>query len=189
MSDEYELPPEVHNEVTNRKISVTFERSVGYEGFGNVSKARAWVEGEVATTANVSDVALAMGDLFMAAKAAVLDELGIEYMVDDQGVLREKNTSIVSTDAATSRVEAAFGNAQSDDGESTGYSVRVMNPKDAAGPLPGWLLLDCQQDGTTAVWDNRKTRTGNQPWFTEAVPKGATGKGKDGRGKPYWPPK
>lgn len=169
------------------KISVTFERKLGYDGYSSAT-ARAWVEGEVPKGADISTIAQNAGDLFAAAAAAVFDQLGIEYVMDDEGVLREAHKPIVSVSSATSRIESSMpGSTDVDQAGNT--VIRVMNPNDQQGPLPQWAIDAMTRDGVTACWDQRKSATGNQPKFKEAVPRGGVGKGKDGQGKGYWEPK
>lgn len=172
--------------VSERKISVTFERKVGLPNYGNLT-ARAWVEGTVAQDANESQVSVALGGLFTAAAAAVFDQLGLEYIMDDDGVIREANAPLPDPEQ---RIHQTFGATQQDQGGNGGGSeVRVMNPADQAGPLDDWLVRECGKLGITAVWDNRRKATGNQPHYKEAVPRGGTGHGKDGDPKAFWPPK
>lgn len=172
-----------------RKISFEFSRSVSDGNYGSIG-GKAWVQGEVPADATVGETSVALGDLATAAVAAVLDQLGIEYEADADMILREKfvpKAAPVAT--ATALAERTFGatEASGEDGEGSG--IRIMNPKDAAGALPGWLIAACQEDGITAVWDNRKTAKGNQPKFKEAIARGAEGHGKDGEAKAFWEPK
>lgn len=178
--------------VENRKISVSFSRKVSDGNYGS-REATAWVQGDIAADATVGTVSLALGDLFLSAQSAVLDQLQIEYEIDsDNGTLVEKQqTPVASAEAA---VRSVFGSnnvsVESDDDWSAPSSdIRVMNPGDQAGPLPGWLVSACKRDGITAVWDNRSKATGKQPHFKEAVPRGGVGHGKDGEPKAFWPPR
>lgn len=167
-----------------RKISVSFTRKISDGNYG-IIEAAAWVQGDAPTDATTGAVSLLLGDLFLAAKAAVLDQLGIEYEMDaEQGVLIEKQSAnVIATATAAAH---AITNTHS----SSSVSVRVMNPSDQDGPLPDWLLNDCGRLGITGVWDNRKKAIGTkQPWFKEAVAKGAAGNGKDGEPKAWWPPR
>lgn len=185
-------PTEIVN-VENRKISVSFSRKVSDGNYGS-REATAWVQGDVVAHATVGDVALAVGDLFLSAQSAVLDQLQIEYDIDtDNGTIVER-PSVPPT--VQSVVTAAFGannvTVQDDPfqgGSSSGADIRVMNPGDQQGPLPDWLISACKREGITGVWDNRSKATGKQPHFKEAVPRGGTGHGKDGEPKAFWPPK
>lgn len=186
-------PTEIVN-VENRKISVSFSRKVSDGNYGS-REATAWVQGDVVAHATVGDVALAVGDLFLSAQSAVLDQLQIEYDIDaDNGTIVER-PSVPPT--VQSVVTAAFGannvTVQDDPfqggGSSSGADIRVMNPGDQQGPLPEWLISACKREGITGVWDNRSKATGKQPHFKEAVPRGGTGHGKDGEPKAFWPPK
>lgn len=174
--------------VTTHKVSVTFERKVTDGNYGSTA-ATVWVQGDYPAEATPQDVAIAAANLFSAAKSAVLDELGIEWSLDEQGMVREKITPFVSAAQATAAVNRAmpgttFTNASG--------GIRVMNAgKEGVStePLPDWLVSQCRDSGITGVWDQRHTATGNQPHFREAVPRGATGHGKDGQPKGFWPPK
>ncbi len=164
-----------------RKLSVSFNRKVSDGNYGTI-EATAWVQGDVPADASPGNVALALGDLFLGAKAAVLDELGIAYQVDDQGVVREL-VAPVSVKQAQDAVQRQMGGS-----ESNG-DVRVMNPNEAStDPIPDWALKAFARDGVTAVFDNRLTATGKQPLFKEAVARGGRGHGKDGTAKGYWAP-
>lgn len=171
MSDETEV-------TTTRKISVKFQRTVSDGNYGSTS-AEVWVSGEVAADANTGDIAIAAGDLYTAAKHAVFTELGIEYDVDADLVLREKIT-VKPEQVRTSATPA-------EQNETPLYGIRIMNPAEASSdPIPAKVLDAAKRDGVTALFDNRLTKTGKQPDFKEAVSRGAQGHGKDGQAKGYW---
>lgn len=176
--------------IENRKISVSFARKVSDGNYGS-REATAWVQGDVSPEATVGQISIALGDLFLSAQSAVLDQLQIEYEIDtENGTLVEKQPTPLATAEAV--VASVFGsNNVTTHNEVTagGGDVRVMNPNEQQGPLPGWLISACRRDGITAVWDNRAKATGKQPHFKEAVPRGGTGHGKDGEPKAFWPPK
>lgn len=166
-----------------RKISVSFARKVSDGNYGTV-EASAWVQGDASEDASAGEISVLLADLFAAASVAVFDQLGITYEVDESAVVREVKQPTVQS--ATAAVERAFGPTTS----STGGDIRVMNPADQDGDLPDWLVRACNKDGVTGVWDNRNKAKGTkQPWFKEAVARGAQGHGKDGEPKAYWPPK
>jgi len=66
-----------------------------------------------------------------------------------------------STRTAVDNLKNEFGGGEEQS------SLRVVNEQ--YGPLPEWLLDAAADAGVTAVFDNRKTATGNQPLFKEAV--------------------
>lgn len=168
-----------------RKISVSFSRKISDGNYGSI-EATAWVQGDAPNGATVGDTAVLIGDLFIAASSAVLDQLGIEYEMTEQGVIRETGTPAVTVTTVQAAEQAAARHL----GASPVTMVKVMNAADQDGPLDDWLLAACQRDGITAVWDNRRQAKGTKkPWYTEAVPRGGTGHGKDGSGKGYWPPR
>lgn len=141
-----------------RKISVTFERKLGSGDFGN-SVCRAWVEDNVPANATDSQIADALNGLFTAVKASVFDQLGIEFVVDEHGVMREKHAPV-----ATEQVAGRLG------GGTT--SLKVMNADKQDGPIPEAVLAACAEKGITAVWDNRKQGKG----FKEGIKRGEVSK-------------
>lgn len=169
---------------THRKVGITFSRKLSDGNYGG-SEASAWVEGEVEIDATAATVAETLANLYTAAKAAVLDELGIQWHIDEEtGLVRETVTPFVSAPQAAAAVERIM--------PGTTSSIRVMNagkPGVSNEPLPDWLVNECNKHGITAVWDQRHTATGNQPLFKEAVARGGVGHGKDGQPKGFWPPK
>lgn len=174
--------------VANNKISVTFERKLSDGNYGTTG-CTAWVQGDIPQGAPPQEVATAAANLFAAAKAAVLDELGIEWSLDDQGIVRETVTPFVSQAHAQAAVNRTFAGTEQ---QTNSGSLRVMNAGKegvSTDPLPDWLIKDAAKAGITAVWDQRHTATGNQPHFKEAVARGAQGQGKDGQAKGFWPPK
>jgi hypothetical protein len=185
-------------EIPVRKISVTFERKKDLGNYENVV-ARAWIEGNVSTDANESEVATELANLFMSAAAAVFDQLDIEYLVDDKMIIREAHVRPISTAQAATAVKRNLGGDQVPyGGGGDAKPVRVMNAKsiedrgEDATP-PGWLVSECAKLGITGVWDKRFERDPdkNQPWYTEAVPadRKGQGHGKNGQPKGFWPPK
>lgn len=172
--------------IENRKVSISFARKVSDGNYGT-REATAWVQGEVAPDANLADIHSALSDLFLTGQTAVLDQLGIGYEIDPETgtVVENKIVAVTTVDAAKAAVEKQFGPVT----EVGGGDIRIMNPDESVGPLPDWLISACRRDGVTAVWDQRHKATGKQPHFKEAVARGATGKGKDGMAKGYWPPR
>lgn len=171
---------------TVRKISVSYERKQDLGDYSN-EVARAWVENTIPADADPAAVAQEMAELFAAAKAAVYDELAIEYTMTDAGMIVETP----SVKAVTTNVTRAFAPSQPQ--ERSSGTIRVMNADEAAnnGPLPEWLVAECNKLGITAVWDRRATAdpSRNQASFQEAVGNGKQGHGKDGKAKGFWPPK
>ena len=169
----------------NRKISVSFSRKISDRNYGSV-EATAWVQGDAPNGATVGDTAVLIGDLFISAASAVLDQLGIEYEMTEQGTIKEKQAPVV----AVNTVQAAQAAAERHLGATpVAGTLKVMNAADQDGPLDDWVIAAASRDGVTAVWDNRRQAKGTKkPWYTEAVARGATGHGKDGSGKGYWPP-
>lgn len=170
-----------------RKVSVTFERKVSDGDYGGIT-ARAWVEDEVSADATAEQIAAAMAALFFSAKAVVLDELGVPFVTDEQGVVREKQIPAVTrTDSPkgtstddVSRVDHKFG--------SKNHQLRVMNPDDLNGvEVPTWLIEKCAEDGVTAIWYNGHKAKGNQPHWRQALSRDQRDAGVEP--KAYWPPR
>lgn len=172
---------------TTQRISVSFTRKLSDGNYGGW-EATAWVEGEVPLDATQGERAEAVGKLFMPAKAAVLDELGIKWALDEE-------TGVLAETSVPNAIAVATGQARTQQqpppGGGGGGGLRIMNVGQdgvSTDPIPGWLENATKKDGVTAVWDQRHTATGKQPLFKEAVPRGGVGKGKDGQAKGYWAP-
>lgn len=183
-------PENVSTETVNvqgNRISVSFSRKLSDGNYGG-SEATAWVQGEVNPDATPAEVATALAGLFQSGKVAVLDELGIQWNCDEQGMVRETITPFVSTAHAEAAVARVLGEQK--DSDNGGIKVMNVGKPDASGePLPQWLIDECNALGITGVWDKRGTRQGKQPHFTEAIPRGAEGHGKGGEAKAFWPPR
>jgi hypothetical protein len=158
------------------KVSVTFERKVGLPNYGSATY-RAWVEAEVPSSADTSDYILKLQDAFKSVKLAVLQEAGIEFVVGDDGIVREAHTPAVSIEQAAATVVRAFpGSSVSyDDSAAT---VRVKGKQH--GPLPDWFIEQAAAKGVREVWDNRDQIAGTRkPHF----------KSTDAQGIGFWPPR
>lgn len=155
---------------TTRRIGVTYEHKISDGNYGGQT-ASAWVSDEVPVDAGASDVSKALNELFDAAKASVFDQLGIEFVVDESGVMRPKHEPVASVE---SRLGQEFGAQRVSGGNSGGHNnaIKVMNESDQQGALPEALVAACNRKGITAVWDNRKAR--KRESFTEAVKRGET---------------
>ena len=153
--------------ISGRKISVTFERKVGYDNYGNAT-ARAWIEDELPVGATDADASARALDMVNAAKAAIFDSLGLESFVDDSGVLREKHSPTVSVKQAQDKVGTAFPGTTDAGG---GTNVRIMNPGDVKEPVPAWVDTLCEQKGISAIWVNHGEFG---QFYKEAVKRGET---------------
>lgn len=172
------MPPVDVDEVIpapTHKVSVTFERKKDLGDYNNVV-ARAWLEGEVAADAGPAEAADKIHELFTAVKAAVYDELGIEVLMDENGIIREKHAPLVTSTGDTTR------NVADAVGVATGgvHQVRLMNKGEHdVETVPEWAVEVCAQNGITAVWAN-KDKNGNI-YFREAVARGSQGHGDGGK--------
>jgi hypothetical protein len=171
-----------------RKIGVTFQRKLSDGNYGG-TEASAWVEGNVPDDAGAQAVAEALANLYASAKAAVLDELGIEWAIDpDTGAITEKSVPQVQQ-IQTPKPHGGGGTPQQS-GDGVVDGVRIMNY--TGQDIDQWAINSAKRDGIGAIWDNRATAQAsdkNLPWYKEAVARGAVGHGKDGQAKGWWPPK
>lgn len=150
-----------------KKVSVTFERKLGYADYGN-AVCRAWVEDNVPADMSDSDLSQRAVEMANVVKVAVFDSLGIECFLDDNGVIKEKHSPTVSTKQAADKVGNAFpGTTDNDgrDGFNTG-GLRVMNPDKLKEDIPQYVVDRCKEAGVTAVWAN-DGKFG--PFYREAV--------------------
>ena len=134
--------------ITTRKLSVTFERKLDVGNYQNVV-ARAWLEDNVPADASASDVAEALQSAFSQVKAAVYDELGIEVLLDESGVIREKHAPTVSV--TEQRLGQELGATQVSGSFDT-KGIEVANPEDIKENFPQWLADKCNEYGITKVW-------------------------------------
>jgi len=131
------------------KISVKFERKLDLGNYQNVT-ASAWVEAE--TDGSHADVADKLGDAFGLAKAAVLDELGIEVLLDESGTIREKYApSVTKQDTGERAVRRELGGT----GGFDTLGVNVTNAKDMTEDVPSWLPGVMETHGIVSVWANQ----------------------------------
>jgi hypothetical protein len=138
------------SEIQNRKVSVTFERKLDVGSYQNVV-ARAWVEGNIGDDAGVAEVAEELQNLFSAAKAAVYDELGIEVLMDEAGVIREKHKPTVTV--TEQRLGKELGATQvSGGGSFDTKGIECANANEIKEDFPQWLADKCNELGITKVW-------------------------------------
>lgn len=155
-----------------RKLSVTFERKLGLEDYGNVV-ARAWMEDEISVDATDQVAAEALVDMLNVVKVAVYDTLGVEVLKDDTGVIREAHTPTVSTKAAQDKIGAQMPGSQT---FNTG-GLKIMNPDKLTEDVPQYIIDKCAEKGIEAVWVNHG-KFG--VFFKEAVQRGESPKIPDG---------
>jgi hypothetical protein len=160
------------------KVSVTFDRKASDGNYGSI-EARAWVETEVPRGSLPEATVAALQEAFAAAKVVVLDELAIPYVMDDNGVIREKITpSLGQVVSPETRVEHAMGPAT--------HGIKIMNADEASKePLPPEVIEWATANGFTALYDNRLSAKGNQPRFKQAITKAQKDAGVKAKG--WWP--
>jgi hypothetical protein len=156
-----------------RKVSVTYERKQGTDDYGNIT-ARVWIEDTIEADASPAVAAEKAQELFSAAKAAVYDELGIEVLMDENGVIREKYTpKVQSTQSAGEKAARR---------ELGGYDTKGLEVAgDLKEDIPDYVAEICRNAGVTKVWAN-EGKYG--PFYKEFVSAGATPKlGVDSQGR------
>lgn len=134
---------------------------------------------------------------FYTAKQHVLDQLGINYELDAEGILR---TAFPGAQSVAPSANDAYAKYQAPAAPSatvpvpyqtgdTRPPVRVIKPW---GDVPNWLVEEAAKAGVAEVFDNRSKLKMNggswsdkSPWFKEALPKGANT--DDAKG--FWPPR
>lgn len=162
MSDEMNTTPEV-------KLSAQFERKVGTGDYGSRS-ASAFLTVTL-TDDNAAKVSESFGSMFSQLKAAVYDELGIEVLIDESGVIREKYNP-----QATVKESPGVGAARRELGATGGFDTKgleVMNINEMVEDIPDRVVAKCNEVGITKVWAN-KGQYG--PFYKEAVSAGDTPK-------------
>ncbi len=163
--------------MNTRKLSVTFERKLDVGQYQNVV-ARAWLEDTLSADATAEEVSKALGDAFSQVKAAVYDELGIEVLMDDAGVIREKHEPTVT------RTEQRLGQELGATPVNSGGGFQTKGLEvagDLLEDIPDFVVDVCRDAGVTKVWANNG-KFG--PFYKEFVPKGETPKlGVDNQGR------
>ena len=160
-----------------RKLSVTFERKLDVGNYQNVV-ARAWLEDTVPADADATVIAEALQGAFSQVKAAVYDELGIEVIMDESGVLREKHKPTVSV--TEQRLGKELG-ATPVSGSFDTKGIEVANPDDMKEDIPQWLVDECSKYGIEKVWV-KQGQYGQ--FYKEFVAKDAEAKlGRDDQGR------
>ena len=140
------------------KITVHFERKVGLANYSNVA-ASAYLEVDVPENGDIAD---ATGKAFDSVKAAVLDQLGIEAELNEQGILVEKDQPVTATGGGNSTGNAAafadaFGAtpATPAQGAFDTRGVDIVNERDMTENVPSWLPDELARLGIESVWANQ----------------------------------
>jgi len=139
------------------KITVHFERKVGLANYSNVA-ASAYLEIDVAEGVDSSDVT---AKAFDQVKAAVLDQLGIEAELNEQGILVEKDQPVAVTGGNSTGNAAAFADAfgatpaTPAQGAFDTRGVDIVNERDMTENVPSWLPDELTRLGIESVWANQ----------------------------------
>lgn len=145
------------------KLSAQFERKVGTGDYGNRT-ASAFLTVSVGPD---NDLTTEFKQMFAELKACVYDELGIEVLVDESGVIREKYNP-----QATVKQGEGVAAARRELGATGAFDTRgleVMNPAELVEDIPQKVVDRCNEVGITKVWANNGQYG---PYYKEAVPKG-----------------
>lgn len=131
-------------------VNVHFERKMNLGNY-NSCVASAYLSVPLESD-NAAALTEALGDAFQQVKAAVYDELGIEVLVDESGVLREKHKPTVTV--TEQRLGKELG-ATPVGGNFDTKGIEVANPDKMTEDIPDWLVSICEANGITKVWANQ----------------------------------
>ena len=130
-----------------KRMSVSFTRKLGDNNYGS-TEIRAWFEQDIPEDADQSAISQALVDMTNTAKAAVLDQLGVECTMDDTGVIREKALPVTAVQAAAN-VAGAFPGSQHVS------SIRIINQDQFPDAVvPADIAEVCEKHGIKSVWAN-----------------------------------
>lgn len=158
-----------------KRMSVSFTRKLGDDNYGS-TEVRTWFEQDIPEGATANDIAEGLTDMVNTAKVAVLDHLGVEVVVDETGVMREKHTPKTQSQAAGA-LKREFGGTD----EGGAFDIRIMNQNDfPTTTVPPDIAAVCRKHGIDAVWAN-ESKFG--VFFKERVKQGDEPKlvGNDGK--------
>ncbi len=164
------------------KVTFGFNRKLSLGNY-NSADASAYASADIPVDADQQLYVEKLQQLAAAVKAVVFDELGIDTFIDDNGVLREANTPLATTERVEHAINRALPVAEASDS-----GVRIINyEKTSKQALPAWAVDAFGKNGVTEVWDNRDTATGNRPKFKESNESAKA----NGRAEPmaFWAPK
>lgn len=175
--------------VNGYKVTAHFSRKVSDGNYGG-TEAAVWVEGNIGEGATAADIAREAARLFLPARTAVYDELGIEAEVDENGVLREQLTPFVSAAQAEQAVNRAFGKTERQSSPRTsGLSIfnqasRKWEPFTAA---PEWLVERTSKLGVDRVFRQTKKDDPSFVYYKEGG--NSATHGENGEPAVFFPPK
>lgn len=158
------------SEAAEVKLSAQFERKLGTGDYGSKT-ASAFLTVTLDPDADASKVSEEFSNMFSQLKAAVYDELGIEVLIDESGVIREKYNPQAAVKEGPG-VQAARRELGATGGFDT-KGLEVMNIADLVEDIPDKVVAKCNELGITKVWANNGTYG---PYYKEHLPKGETPK-------------
>ena len=133
------------------KVTVSFERKQNLGDYNQVT-ASAYLTLPLESD-SATELSESLGSAFQQVKAAVYDELGIEVLIDDAGVVREKHNPVTVT-----RTEQRLGRelgatpASGGGGSFNTRGIECANPQDIKEDFPQWLADECAKYGISKVW-------------------------------------
>jgi acetylornithine deacetylase/succinyl-diaminopimelate desuccinylase-like protein len=135
---------------TTPKVTVSFERKQNLGDYNQVT-ASAYLTIPVETS-DPETLTNTLGTAFQQVKAAVYDELGIEVLIDEAGVVREKHNPVTVT-RTEQRLGQEFGATPATGGGNFFlHGIECANPADIKEDFPQWLADECAKYGITKVW-------------------------------------
>lgn len=175
--------------VNGYKITAHFSRKLSDGNYGG-SEAAVWVEGNIGADATAADIANEAARLFLPARTAVYDELGIEARQDENGLLRESLTPYVSTAQAEQAVNRKFGQTTREPARR-GLSVynNATRSWESFDDAPEWLVTKAADVGVDRVFRNTKRDDPNFVYYTEGSARKGEGHGSNGEPYAFWPPR
>lgn len=175
------------NNVARRKGGVTVSRKVGLPNYSSADVS-VYIEVNLDGATSAEEEAARIESAVSTAKCVVYNELGIEYAVDENGVVREVQPKAPAprptVEQVVANVEKAFPGTTSADGN---FDIVVEGQ---VAPLPDWLNAAYAAKGSPGVLvDNRnpdgtgkKSAKGtDQPHFRSKFK-------VNGNDVPFWPP-
>ena len=175
--------------VNGYKVTAHFSRKVSDGNYGG-TEAAVWVEGSIGPDATAAEIAFEAARLFMPARTAVYDELGIETQLEEEtGLLRESVTPFVSAAQAEQAVNRKFGGSTPVSNNQKAVKVYDYAAKAWVEDhdLPEWVTEPAARLGIDRILRNTKKDDKNYEYYKEAG-NNAT-HGKDGEPYMFWPPK
>lgn len=135
--DSEEKAPLTVEQITAPKVTFGFERSVSVRPYESM-KASVFIQAEVPTGYTAEELERALRDAAFQAKAQVMEQLGLEFEINEHGVIHEVMTK------AFGPVEQVKEEAPATNGSSNGSA------------------LVCGNNPSHKMWDNRQKKAAGE---------------------------